>query len=159
MTGNGPYAMVVCQAKNGNDCFPAANPPPDVASIDALTTALTPPSQWFATATFPIAYPHVHSWALGREINFWSYTGAAPQEQGPFNAADTGDMDLDDRSLFPPAAATGRLHFTRLFTGFIALPAGLPPGPISRTIAIASDDGYSFAIGKGSAIVPASDFP
>src|ERR1051325_8598850 len=51
VTGNGPHAMVVCQAKNGNDCFPAVSPPPEITSIDTLNTELTPPPAWFATAT------------------------------------------------------------------------------------------------------------
>src|SRR5256885_4443259 len=145
--GNGPHAMVVCRSDLGtNDCLLGG----DIANATDLNAALVPPDAWFAAATFPIGFPYVHSWELGREINFWSYTGTFPDNTGAFASSPTsGDVDLDDRSLFPGAAPNSgaQFHFTRLFTGFIALPAGLT----TRTFAVAADDGYSFALGGGTA--------
>src|SRR5947209_2981671 len=153
--GNGPHAMVVCQSNSGtNDCFAAGAP--DITDTATLNAALAPPDAWFAKASFPIAFPYVHSWDLGRAINFWSYTGTFPDNTGAF-AATSGDMDLDDRSLFPGATATSgaQFHFTRLFSGFIALLAG----STTRTFAIAADDGYSFALGGTTAgLLTRSDF-
>src|SRR5438067_3882516 len=154
-SGNGPHAMVVCQFTNGsNDCFPANKP--DINNAASLNAALVPPDAWFAKASCPIGFPYVLSWALGQAINFWSYTGTFPDNTGAF-AATSGDMDLDDRSLFPGAtpASGAQFHFTRLFTGFLAIPAG----NTTRTFAIAADDGYSFALGGTSAgLVTAADF-
>src|SRR4051812_43559143 len=154
-SGNGPHAMVVCRSDTGtNDCFPGG----DIANAADLNAALVPPDAWFAAGSFPIGFPYVHSWELGREINFWSYTGTFPDNTGAF-AATTGGMDLDDRSLFPGAAPNSgaQFHFTRLFTGFIALPAGSTT--TTRTFAVAADDGYSFALGGTTAgLVTKSDF-
>src|SRR5207248_3117192 len=89
-------------------------------------------------------------------INFWSYTGTFPDNAGPF-AAPSDIMDLDDRSLFPGATpgSGAQLHFTRLFTGFLALPAA----STTRTFAVAANDGYAFSLGgTTTGLVTASDF-
>src|SRR4051812_41363831 len=162
LTGNGPHAMVVCRFSNGsNNCFPAGTP--DISDAASLNAALVPPDAWFATSAFPIGFPFVHSWAVGQPINFWSYTGTFPDNTGAFASAAQNpgtippNMDLDDRSLFPGAtgASGAQLHFTRLFTGFLKIPAG----SATRSFAIASDDGYSFALGGTPAgLVSATDF-
>src|SRR5256885_7579749 len=141
-TGNGPHAMVVCRSDTGtNDCFPGG----DISNAADLNTALVPPDAWFAAASFPIGFPYVHSWELGREINFWSYTGTFPDNTGAFASTPTGgDTDLDDRSLFPGATPNSgaQFHFTRLFTVLFVLPAG----SITRSFVVAAVDSFSFSL-------------
>ncbi|MFL5398863.1 MAG: hypothetical protein ACJ79P_13275, partial [Myxococcales bacterium] len=136
--GNGPHAMVICSARSGNDCNTGNN----ITNVTQFNTAIAPRDAWFATAPLPIGFGAVHSWALGRAINFWSYTGigTVPAMAGPFFGPDA-DMDIDDRSMFPLDAQTvnNQARFERLFTGFIALPA---TASTTRTFAVAADDGY-----------------
>jgi hypothetical protein len=151
--GNGPYAMVVCPSRSGNDC----NTGNTIASAANFNVAISQLDPWFATASLPIGFGAVHSWALGQSINFWSYTGTFPNAAGPFFGPDV-DMDIDDRSMFPLAAQTlnNQAHFQRVFSGFIALPAG---SSTTRTFAVAADDGYFLAIGTNPGTVTISQFP
>src|SRR4051812_14113400 len=151
--GNGPHAMVVCQNRLGNDCRA-----PDVTDVPSFNTNLIPPDAWFLNApALPIPDPAVHSWSLGRAVNLWSYQGNFPDQAGPFATA--GDnMDLDDRSLFPGSTPTSASpnHFTRVLSGFIAL----PDTGTTRTFSVATGEGYFFAIGgTAGGTLSASEFP
>ena len=159
--------MVVCA--NANAATFPTSPNCGAATISSaadLVTALAVPALDPAQ-TFPVA----HSFVLPHEVNFWSYAAANPNQGAFYSTGPTGNMDVDDRSLFPGASPTSAAptNYARAFTGYLAVPqpAGTT-GDFVKTLAVGVNDGAFLSIqtckqngascATGTQVVTLSDF-